>query len=161
MTEDTIAAISTPLGEGGIAIVRMSGPRAFEIADAIFLSSRIEQAREQLLTIVAHFEAHIDFPDEDIAPDTRDKLLNDTVRVTEFLQQLLATAHDGKILRQGYPVTIVGRPNAGKSSLMNALLGEDRAIVTPVAGTTRDTIEEIANFGGLPVRLTDTAGIRS
>jgi tRNA modification GTPase len=76
------------------------------------------------------------------------------------LRKLLATAHEGKILREGVAVTIIGRPNVGKSSLMNALLGQSRAIVTAIPGTTRDTIEEVANIRGIPVRLTDTAGIR-
>ena len=276
--EDTIAAISTPVGEGGIAIIRVSGARALEIADVIFasrrgkpstfpthsihfgkigtngdlldhvmlsvmraprtytgedtveinchgglltargilsrcleqgarlaepgeftkraflngridltqveavmdvisartsrahaaaahaleghLSRRIEQARERLVTVVAHIEAHIDFPEEDIDAGTRENWIAEVETLVGFLQQLLATAHEGKILREGITVAIIGRPNAGKSSLMNALLGENRSIVTPIPGTTRDTIEEVANIRGIPVRLTDTAGIR-
>ena len=278
MIEDTIAAISTPIGEGGIAIIRLSGPSALRIADSLFntsrgkpsefsshtihfgtmgangdlidqvmltvmraprtytaedvveinchgglltarkilasclqngarlavpgeftkraflngridltqaeavmdlisaksdraqtaaahaleghLAKRIDETRERLVTVLAHIEAHIDFPEEDIAPDSRDKLRADLEAIIEFLENLLATAHEGKILRDGLPVTIIGRPNAGKSSLMNALLGEDRSIVTPIPGTTRDTIEEFANIRGIPVRFTDTAGIR-
>ncbi len=276
--EDTIAAISTPIGEGGIAIVRLSGPRATGIADAIYLSprgrvadfpshtvhfgtigqngemidqvmltvmrapktytaedvveinchgglltaknilaqclkngarlaepgeftkraflngridltqaeavmdligaktnrahtaavhaleghlsKRLDEARERLITVLAHIEATIDFPEDDLAADTREKWLTDTTAIMAFLNQLLATAQEGRILRQGIAVAIIGRPNAGKSSLMNALLGQDRSIVTPVAGTTRDTIEETANIRGIPIRLTDTAGIR-
>ena len=124
------------------------------------LSRKIAQAREQLITILAHIEAHIDFPEEDIAPETREKLLLQTEAVLAFIQSLLATAHEGKILREGISVAIVGRPNVGKSSLMNALVGSDRSIVTPVPGTTRDTIEEAASISGIPFRLTDTAGIR-
>jgi tRNA modification GTPase len=279
MIEDTIAAISTPIGEGGIAIVRLSGPRAFEVADRIFnsprgkpssfqshtihfgtigqngalldevmltvmrgprtytaedtveinchggvytaqqilsrclehgarlaepgeftkhaflngrldltqaesvmdlisartgrahaaafhalqghISRKIEVARDRLITILAHLEAHIDFPDEDIQPDARDNLLANLTSVCDELQTLRATAGEGKLLRQGILVTIVGRPNVGKSSLMNALLGEDRTIVSAIPGTTRDTIEETANIRGIPVRLTDTAGIRT
>lgn len=276
--EDTIAAISTPIGEGGIAIIRVSGPLAFNLADCVFhspkgrpsefpthtihfgtagingeaidqvmltvmraprtytkedtveinchggiltarkllslclqngarlaepgeftkraflngrldlaqaeavmdiirartdrahesavhelqghLSAKVNDARDQLVTILAHMEAHIDFPEEDISPGTRDDLLGDTKSVLDSLQSLLATFREGKILREGIPVAIVGRPNVGKSSLLNALLGEDRAIVTPVPGTTRDTLEEFANIQGIPFRFTDTAGIR-
>jgi len=276
--EDTIAAISTPIGEGGIAIIRVSGPRAFDIADRVFssrrgqpsefpshtlhfgnirsngdvidqvmlavmraprtytkedtveinchggiltarkvlafclqsgarlaepgeftkraflngrldltqaeavmdliraksdrahtaaiheleghLSAKIDQARDRLLTILAHIEAHIDFPEEDLGPEVRGDLLKNTEDILGFLHSLLATAHEGKILRDGVSVAIVGRPNVGKSSLLNALVGRDRAIVTPVPGTTRDTIEESASIEGVPFRFTDTAGIR-
>lgn len=276
--EDTIAAISTPIGEGGIAIIRVSGPHAFDLADRLFhsrrgrpsefpshtlhfgtiasnaavidqvmlavmraprtytkedtveinchggvltarkvlalclqsgarlaepgeftkraflngrldltqaeavmdlirarsdrahaaaiheleghLSAKINQARDRLLTILAHIEAHIDFPDEDLGPEVRADLLRDTEEILNFLRSLLATAREGKILRDGVSVAIVGRPNVGKSSLLNALLGRDRSIVTPTPGTTRDTIEESASIKGVPFRFTDTAGIR-
>ncbi len=124
------------------------------------LSKKIDEAREKLITILAHIEAHIDFPEEDIAPETRETLLRDTKTVLDFVRSLIATAREGKILREGISVAIVGRPNVGKSSLMNALIGSDRSIVTSVPGTTRDTIEEIASISGIPFRLTDTAGIR-
>ncbi len=276
--EDTIAAISTPIGEGGIAIIRVSGPHAFDLANQIFhsprgrptefpshtihfgtagtngevvdqvmltvmrgprtytredtveinchggiltarrllslclqngvrlaepgeftkraflngridltqaeavmdlirarterahalavheleghLSAKVNDVREQLITMLAHIEAHIDFPEEDISPNTRQNLLRDMETALAFLQSLLATAREGRILREGIRVVIVGRPNVGKSSLLNALLGEDRAIVTPIPGTTRDTVEELANIQGVPFRLIDTAGIR-
>jgi tRNA modification GTPase len=276
--DDTIAAISTPIGEGGIAIIRVSGPNALAVGDGIFysrdgrvsefpshtlhfgtigkngemidqvmlavlraprtytkedtveinchggvltarkilalclqsgarlaepgeftkraflngrldltqaeavmdliraksdrahtaavheleghLSKKIDEAREKLITILAHIEAHIDFPEEDIAPETRETLLRDTKAVLSFIRSLLATAREGRILREGISVAIVGRPNVGKSSLMNALIGSDRSIVTAVPGTTRDTIEETASISGIPFRLTDTAGIR-
>jgi tRNA modification GTPase len=124
------------------------------------LSTKITQAREKLITILAHIEAHIDFPEEDIAPETKETLLCDTEAVLAFLRSLLATAREGRILREGISVAIVGRPNVGKSSLLNALLGSDRSIVTSVPGTTRDTIEEAATISGIPFRFTDTAGIR-
>ena len=125
------------------------------------LSAKIDQAREKLITILAHIEAYIDFPEDDIATETRETLLRDTEAVLSFVRSLLATAREGKILREGISVAIVGRPNVGKSSLLNALIGTDRSIVTSVPGTTRDTIEETASISGVPFRLTDTAGIRS
>ena len=277
--EDTIAAISTPSGEGGIAIIRISGPHALAIADAVFvsatglpstypshtlhfgriiseqqqpldevllavmrrprtyttedmveinchggtqvarsilalclrhgarlaepgeftkraflngridlaqaeavmdvisakteraqivaehtltghLSRKVEEVRQQLLASLADIEAHIDFPDESISLATREELETDITQVIGVLEQLLATASEGKILRNGISVVIYGRPNVGKSSVMNALLGEERSIVTSIPGTTRDTIEESANVRGIPVRFTDTAGIR-
>ncbi|MGD1019266.1 MAG: tRNA uridine-5-carboxymethylaminomethyl(34) synthesis GTPase MnmE [Verrucomicrobiia bacterium] len=276
--DDTIAAISTPIGEGGIAIVRVSGPRAFDLAERIFhpvrgrvsefpthtlhfgtvgtngdiidqvmlavmraprtytkedtveinchggvltaskilalclqngarlaepgeftkraflngrldltqaeavmdlirarsdraqtaaiheleghLSARINAARDKLLTILAHIEAHIDFPDDDIGPEVREDLVRGTEEVISFVQSLLATAREGKILRDGISVAIIGRPNVGKSSLLNALVGKDRSIVTSTPGTTRDTIDETIGISGVPFRFTDTAGIR-
>ena len=280
MTDDTIAAIATPLGEGGLAVVRISGPQALAVADACFapagasprpseaathtihfgrvlrdgqpvdevmvavlraprtftredvieischggllpaklvldaalaagarlaepgeftrraflngridlaqaeavadlihsrtelalraaneqlagkLSRRINELRDELLKTLAHVEAHIDFPDEDIAPDTREQLAGRLERGIAFMDELLRTAGEGQILRRGIRAAIIGRPNAGKSSLLNQLLGRDRAIVSPIPGTTRDTIEETANIRGLPVVFIDTAGLR-
>lgn len=281
MLSDTIAAISTPLGEGGLAVVRLSGPRSLQIADHIFrpagkkspapsqakthtvhyghihrdghdidevlltvlkaprtfttedmveischggllpaklvldaalaagariptpgeftkrafingridltqaeavadlihsrtelalaaaneqlagkLSQRIEKLRDSLVATLAHIEAHIDFPDEDISPDTRDQLLQRLDRAIQFMDELLRTAPEGQILRRGIRAAIIGRPNAGKSSLLNLLLGHERAIVSPIPGTTRDTIEETANIRGIPVVFVDTAGLR-
>ena len=124
------------------------------------LSQRINQVRDDLMLTLAHVEAHIDFPDEDIAPDTKDKLLERLEAGIGFMDQLLRTANEGQILRRGIRAAIVGRPNAGKSSLLNQLLGRDRAIVSHIAGTTRDTIEETANIRGIPVVFIDTAGLR-
>jgi tRNA modification GTPase len=281
MWEDTIAAIATPLGEGGLAVVRISGTRAMAIADASFLpvgpsslkpsaaashtihygkivmdgkvidevllaalraprtftredtveischggllpaklvldtllrngarlaepgeftrraflhgridlaqaeavadlihartelslsaaneqlagklSRRIDQLRDDLMLTLAHVEAHLDFPDEDIAPDTRATLLKRLESAIAFMDELLRTANEGQILRRGIRAAILGRPNAGKSSLLNQLLGRDRAIVSHIPGTTRDTIEETANIRGLPVVFIDTAGLR-
>jgi tRNA modification GTPase len=124
------------------------------------LSQRINQLRDDLMLTLAHVEAHIDFPDEDISPDTKEKLLQRLENGISFMDELLRTANEGQILRRGIRAAIVGRPNAGKSSLLNQLLGRDRAIVSPIAGTTRDTIEETANIRGLPVVFIDTAGLR-
>jgi tRNA modification GTPase len=124
------------------------------------LSQRINQLRDDLMLALAHVEAHIDFPDEDIAPDTKTKLLGRLEDGVRFMDELLRTAGEGQILRRGIRAAIVGRPNAGKSSLLNQLLGHDRAIVSHIAGTTRDTIEETANIRGLPVVFIDTAGLR-
>ena len=281
MMDDTIAAIATPLGEGGLAIIRLSGPQALEIADRCFvragrnaakpssvpthtlhlghvvrngqtvdevllavmraprtftredvveischggllpaklvldtvlqsgarlaqpgeftrraflngridlaqaeavadliqsrtelalraaneqlagkLSQRINALRDQMLETLAHVEAHIDFPEEDLSPDTLDQLIARLESGVSFMDELLRTAPEGQILRRGIRAAIIGRPNAGKSSLLNQLLGRDRAIVSPIPGTTRDTIEETANIRGLPVLFIDTAGLR-
>ena len=124
------------------------------------LSQRINRLRDDLMHTLAHVEAHIDFPDEDIAPDTRGELLRRLERGIAFMDELLNTANEGQLLRRGIRAAIVGRPNAGKSSLLNQLLGRDRAIVSHIPGTTRDTIEETANIRGLPVVFIDTAGLR-
>lgn len=124
------------------------------------LSRRIEELREDMLKILAHVEAHIDFPDEDISPDTKDQLIQRLVDGIDFMEQLLRHAKEGRILREGIRAAIIGRPNAGKSSLLNELLGHERAIVSTIPGTTRDTIEETANIRGIPVIFIDTAGLR-
>ena len=125
------------------------------------LSRRIEQLRADLLHVLAHVEAHIDFPDEDISPATRTVLLDRLDRGLALTDELLRTAPEGQLLRRGVRAAIIGRPNSGKSSLLNQLLGHNRAIVSPVAGTTRDTIEETANIRGVPVVFIDTAGLRA
>jgi tRNA modification GTPase len=124
------------------------------------LSRKINELRDRLMAGLAHLEAHIDFPDEDIAPDTRDGLIQRFEKGLEFIELLVRTAQEGRVLRRGIRAAILGRPNAGKSSLLNQLLGHDRAIVSPIPGTTRDTIEETANIRGLPIIFIDTAGLR-
>jgi len=124
------------------------------------LSQRINQLRDDLLKTLAHVEAYIDFPEEDIAEETKGQLLGRLERGVAFMDELLRTANEGQILRRGIRAAIIGRPNAGKSSLLNQLLGHDRAIVSPIPGTTRDTVEETANIRGLPVVFIDTAGLR-
>ena len=124
------------------------------------LSERIHRLRDDMLGVLAHVEAHIDFPEEDIAPDTLGQLTARLNKAISFMEDLLATANEGRILRRGIRAAIVGRPNAGKSSLLNQLLGQNRAIVSPLPGTTRDTIEETANIRGIPLVFIDTAGLR-
>lgn len=124
------------------------------------LSHRINHLRDDLLHVLAHVEAHIDFPEEDIGPDTREQLRKRLEDGLALIAKLLQTADEGQILRRGIRAAIVGRPNSGKSSLLNQLLGRDRAIVSPIPGTTRDTIEETANVRGLPIVFIDTAGLR-
>lgn len=124
------------------------------------LSQRVMLLRDQMMNCLAHIEAHIDFPEEDIGPDTSQRLQARLREGLALMDQLLATANEGRILRTGIRVGIIGRPNAGKSSLLNALVGHDRAIVSSIPGTTRDTVEETANIRGLPVVFIDTAGLR-
>jgi tRNA modification GTPase len=124
------------------------------------LSKRINLLRDDLMKILAHVEAHIDFPDEDISPDTYEKLMGRLRSALAFMEELLRTANEGRLLRRGIRAAIIGRPNVGKSSLLNQLLGHDRAIVSPIPGTTRDTIEETASVRGIPVVFIDTAGLR-
>ena len=123
------------------------------------IGNQVASAADILINVAAHVEAYIDFPEEDIAPDTTDTLLYQLDEVETILRRLLATADEGRLLREGIRTAIIGAPNVGKSSLLNMLLGYERAIVSSTAGTTRDTIEESVALGGLRLRLIDTAGL--
>jgi tRNA modification GTPase len=125
------------------------------------LGEQIKGIRDSLVDLLAHVEASIDFSEEGIAPDEGDSLRVRLDSVREQIAALLATADHGRILRDGVRVVIYGATNAGKSSLLNRLLGYERVIVSDAPGTTRDTIEETVNLRGVPVRLLDTAGLRT
>lgn len=124
------------------------------------LSARIADLKESLVNICAHVEAYIDFPEDEIEALTKDKMIDSMRIITEDLTALSSGYEQGKFFREGVSTAIVGKPNVGKSSLLNALLQKDRAIVTEMPGTTRDVIEDYLNINGLPLRIMDTAGIR-
>ncbi len=124
------------------------------------LSQEINRLRDGLVQLLAQVEAAIDFTEEDIVFIQPQELTGRLREVGAAIARLADTSREGRILREGMTVAIVGRPNVGKSSLLNALLHADRAIVTPIPGTTRDVLEEVLNIRGLPVRLLDTAGVR-
>lgn len=125
------------------------------------LSDLIKKQRQSILEILAQVEVNIDYPEyDDVEDATTDFLLEQSKRIKEEINQLLETGAQGKIMREGLSTVIVGRPNVGKSSMLNNLIQDNKAIVTEVAGTTRDVLEEYVNVRGVPLRLVDTAGIR-
>ncbi len=125
------------------------------------LSHLIAGIRQEILEALAQVEVNIDYPEyDDVETMTAQMLREKTAHFEQLLRRLLQTAKRGKILREGLKTAIIGRPNVGKSSLLNQLLREEKAIVTDIAGTTRDAITEFANIGGVPLELIDTAGIR-
>ena len=124
------------------------------------LGREIEELRSSTMTALAHLEAFIDFPEEGIDPESGRALLARVEGLTASIDRLLGTADQGRMLREGVRLVIHGRPNAGKSSLLNLLLGYDRAMVSEIPGTTRDTIEENLTLRGIPFRVIDTAGLR-
>ncbi len=124
------------------------------------LAAEVRQMKEELLNLLALLEASVDFPEEEIPGISPQEIRRSLLSTRNRLHALSETYREGKIYREGIAAVIIGKPNVGKSCLLNALLKEERAIVTPVPGTTRDVIEETVNMGGIPVRLMDTAGLR-
>jgi tRNA modification GTPase len=124
------------------------------------LSSRLKPHKQVLLELIARLEAGIDFAEDDVVVIEWQEILARLDQISVDLQKLVEGYEYGRIVREGLTLAIVGRPNVGKSSLFNRLLNEERAIVTPVPGTTRDLVAETANLGGIPLRLVDTAGVR-
>jgi tRNA modification GTPase len=149
--------------EAVMDLISAQTPRAAKAAAGQLegrLGDEINTLRSDLLGCVAHLEAFIDFPEEGIDPESGAALRKRMEGIADHLERLLSTADEGRLLREGITLALCGAPNAGKSSLLNRLLGSERAIVSAIPGTTRDTIEECASLGGYPFRVIDTAGLR-
>ena len=149
--------------EAVIDLIRAKSDKSFDVAlnqlEGNF-SKEIRKIRAELMNSLVNITVNIDYPDEDIEQLTFENLVSDLTSVRAKVEKMLQTSNTGRIMSEGLKISIIGKPNVGKSSLMNALLKETRAIVTSVPGTTRDTIEEMLTIRGIPVKLTDTAGIR-
>lgn len=150
--------------EAVIDLIRSKTDRAMNVALNQMegrLSTLIRSLRQTLIETVAHVEVNIDYPEYDAEEMTKQLLLEKTTAVRDEINKLIVTSKQGKILREGLATAIVGRPNVGKSSLLNSLVQENKAIVTNIPGTTRDVLEEYVNVRGVPLKLIDTAGIRA
>ncbi len=149
--------------EAVIDLIRAKSDKSFDVAlsqlEGVF-SEKIRNIRAELMDSLVNITVNIDYPDEDIEQLTFENLVRDLTAVRCKIEEMLKTSDTGRIITEGLKVSIIGKPNVGKSSLMNALLRETRAIVTEIPGTTRDTIEEMLTIRGIPLKLTDTAGIR-
>jgi len=149
--------------ESVMDLISAKTPKGFDVAYNQlegYLSVKINTIRDKLLELMSKIEVSIDYPEEDIKDITHNEILNELNENKNIINKMLKNSETGKIIKNGLSTVIIGKPNVGKSSLLNALLKEAKAIVTNIPGTTRDVIEEYVNINGIPLKIIDTAGIR-